>query len=136
MFRTVVVLLIVLGAAWAYPPSRERISHAAAPVLEKLGPTGEWLLGPAKRYQARSELDFLIDQMRMDRNEAKPLPDVRTFPKWIERKRPSGGDEKDPWGTPYFLVTASQGLSIVSAGPDRRRGTEDDISASMPQPLR
>ena len=132
--KALLLVIIVLGAAWAYPPSRERIAHAATPVLELLGPVGERLLAPAKRYQARSELDFLVNQMKMDRDEAKPLPDARTFPQWIKRKRPSGGDEMDPWGTPYFLVPVSYGLSVVSAGPDRTRGTEDDISKALQRP--
>jgi hypothetical protein len=134
--KMLLVVLILMGAAWAYPPSRERIAHAATPVLEKLGPVGERLLAPAKRYQARSELDFLVKQMKMDRDEARPLPDARTFPQWIQRKRPSGGDENDPWDTPYYLIPASDGLSVVSAGPDRQRGTEDDIRESLPLPPR
>ncbi|MEK9137329.1 MAG: type II secretion system protein GspG, partial [Bacteroidota bacterium] len=33
----------------------------------------------------------------------------------------------DPWGTPYQYSLSSDGFSIVSAGPDKRRGTADDV---------
>jgi len=39
----------------------------------------------------------------------------------------------DPWGAPYLLILPDQGPpSIVSAGPDGRLGTADDVSAEIP----
>lgn len=33
----------------------------------------------------------------------------------------------DPWGAPYRLICGGPGVSILSCGPDRARGTEDDV---------
>lgn len=38
------------------------------------------------------------------------------------------GELLDPWGTPYFFhQLAKDHMEIFSAGPDRRRGTGDDL---------
>ncbi len=133
MLKTMLIVLIILGAAWAYQPSRERMLHAMHPVLVKLGPVGERIAAPAKRYQARSEIDFLIDQLELERDEARTLPDPRTFPQWIARKKTSDRDANDPWGTPYYMLMSDGGArTIGSAGEDRQRGTADDIRKTFP----
>jgi type II secretory pathway pseudopilin PulG len=39
----------------------------------------------------------------------------------------------DPWGAPYLLLIPATGLSkIVSAGPDGRLGTPDDVGVDIP----
>lgn len=38
------------------------------------------------------------------------------------------GELLDAWGTPYFFHQISADvMEIISAGPDKRRGTEDDL---------
>jgi hypothetical protein len=38
------------------------------------------------------------------------------------------GELLDPWGSPYFFHQVSRDvMEIISAGPDKRRGTEDDL---------
>lgn len=40
------------------------------------------------------------------------------------------GELLDAWGTPYFFHQISRDvMEIISAGPDKRRGTEDDLIA-------
>lgn len=41
----------------------------------------------------------------------------------------------DPWNTHYRLLHAASGSRVVSAGPDRRFGTSDDLQASLPPKL-
>ena len=44
----------------------------------------------------------------------------------------SEGNLLDRWGTPYFFHKMSdQVLDIVSAGPDRRMGTADDLGLGL-----
>jgi general secretion pathway protein G len=40
---------------------------------------------------------------------------------------------RDPWGTPYTLECQSDEVVVISAGPDRALGTEDDIRAPGPR---
>ena len=44
---------------------------------------------------------------------------------------------RDMWGTPYALRGKDpDAVAVVSAGPDRRFGTADDISSRDPRPRR
>jgi len=36
-------------------------------------------------------------------------------------------DEKDPWGMPFIYERTEDGFRLFSSGPDRLKGTEDDI---------
>lgn len=40
------------------------------------------------------------------------------------------GEYLDPWKTPYRIATAGTNIEVRSAGPDRKFGTADDITAS------
>jgi hypothetical protein len=42
-------------------------------------------------------------------------------------KYPASMDYTDPWGTPYIYKADSRGFTLISAGPDGRPGTGDDI---------
>jgi len=35
----------------------------------------------------------------------------------------------DPWGSPYLITCSRDDVTVLSAGPDRRQGTSDDIVA-------
>ena len=38
------------------------------------------------------------------------------------------GELLDPWGSPFFFHQVSRDvMEIISAGPDKRRGTDDDL---------
>jgi len=51
---------------------------------------------------------------------------------WAPQKRLHRNAYLDPWGTPYRLYVAGGRCCAVSAGPDRRFGTPDDITAKYP----
>ncbi len=36
-------------------------------------------------------------------------------------------DEKDPWDMPFIYINTGDGFKLFSSGPDRLRGTDDDI---------
>jgi hypothetical protein len=36
-------------------------------------------------------------------------------------------DEKDPWGMPFIYIKTKNGFKLFSSGPDRVKGTDDDI---------
>jgi type II secretory pathway pseudopilin PulG len=40
-----------------------------------------------------------------------------------------GSKTSDPWGTPYKIVCADDDVTVISAGPDKKMGTDDDIVA-------
>lgn len=40
----------------------------------------------------------------------------------------------DPWGNAYSYTSSGVEFSVVSAGPDRRLGTKDDVTRHEPNP--
>jgi general secretion pathway protein G len=40
----------------------------------------------------------------------------------------TGGDTNDPWGTAYALNCTEDDVIIASAGPDKKKGSKDDIT--------
>ena len=39
-----------------------------------------------------------------------------------------GQSTNDPWSQPYTFVCSDDEVTVVSAGPDKKKGTKDDIS--------
>jgi prepilin-type N-terminal cleavage/methylation domain-containing protein len=54
-----------------------------------------------------------------------PSPAALIAARLVER----GASPEDPWGTTFEISCDDDGVTVTSAGPDRRRGTEDDIIA-------
>lgn len=133
MLKLLLIIVVLLGFAWAYPPTRTKMAHAAAPAIEKLGPVGKVIAKPVQRYTADNEVAFILDFIEMEKQSARDLPDDRTFMAWMKRKRvqlKNGGN--DPWGKPYFLERTRGTITVGSFGPDREKSTADDIRKSIP----
>lgn len=45
-----------------------------------------------------------------------------------EKHLDSGTSTNDPWGQPFMLVCADDEVTVLSSGPDKKKGTKDDIS--------
>ncbi len=45
-----------------------------------------------------------------------------------EKHLDPGQSTNDPWGQPYSFVCSDEEVSVISAGPDKKKGTKDDIS--------
>jgi len=72
------------------------------------------------------------------KRRAQALADIAEFEEALERWQTVGGEfpmrepgfmPPDPWGTPYRIDEDGDATMIVSAGPDRRFGTGDDLSS-------
>jgi hypothetical protein len=130
MAKTLIIVAVLFGFAWAYPPTRARMVVAAQPALERMGPVGERLITPVKRYNTRTELKFIVEQIKLTRTEGRELPDERTFQRWISRRLLTKNQGKDPWGFQYYMITVSGTVTVGSVGEDGQRGTDDDIRES------
>jgi hypothetical protein len=133
MFKGLLIIVVLLGFAWAYPPTRAKMANAAAPAVEKLGPVGQAMAKPVQKYSADNEIAFILDYIEIEKLSGRELPDDRTFMAWMKRKRVQlkrGGD--DPWGKPYFPERKRGTITVGSSGPDREKSTADDIRKSIP----
>jgi general secretion pathway protein G len=45
-----------------------------------------------------------------------------------EKHLDSGQSTNDPWGQPYSLVCSDDDVTVVSSGPDKKKGSKDDIA--------
>lgn len=126
--KKILVLIAVLAVIWAIPAARSKLILTAQPVLARLGPVGDRLMLPARRYGAKTEAQQLLHLMTMDRNAGRRLPDARAFTRWVEgsTREPNA----DPWGRPYWLKVQKRTYSIGSSGADGKRDTADDIVVS------
>jgi hypothetical protein len=114
----------VLAAAWL----------VAMPVLLRVEPLG---LVPLSAARAAS-----LDRVRSVRAQVvlgelgraleRYVATTASYPPSLETlaalDRPAGRRLRDPWGHPYQIRHSETGVSLVSAGPDGRFGTPDDLS--------
>jgi len=132
MFKKLFILVVLMGFAWGYPPTRARMVLWLQPVLERLGPVGDAIVTPVERYSARQEVGFIIEQIRMHKNEGRELPDEGTFQRWIDKRLSTKNQGRDPWNQPYYLLKVSGQVTVGSVGEDGARGTADDIRKTVP----
>jgi hypothetical protein len=125
--KKILVLVVVLAFIWAIPPLRTRVSAAALPVLVKLGPVGEFMITPARNYEARQDAGHFSRVMVRDRAQGREVPEERGFQDWLLRRIPEESG-LDPWGSPYWMERALDGLRVGSDGADGERGTSDDVT--------
>ncbi|MGD8276717.1 MAG: type II secretion system protein GspG [Gemmatimonadota bacterium] len=130
--KTAIVILVLLGFAWGYPPTRARMVLGLQPVLHKLGPVGEMIVTPVERYSAKNEVNFILDQLQLTRTEGREIPDERTFTTWVNKRLMTKNRGMDPWNQPYFMLKLANSLTVGSIGEDGVRGSEDDIKKTIP----
>ena len=131
MIKAILGALVLLGFAWGYPPTRARMIRGIEPVAEALGPAGDLVALPIQRYNAQTEINFVVDQIRMHKNEGREIPDERTFQKWLGERVKTKNRGRDPWNRPYFLLKVSGQVTVGSVGEDGARGTEDDLKKTL-----
>ncbi len=115
MSRILGFLVLVLAAVLLLPSLRER----ARPQIE-------WALTPVYRWEAKNRVNDLSRVLERERATGAQLPQPRGFAGFVTA-REGAAASLDPWGQPFFLESTRTTLRVGSAGPDRVRGTADDI---------
>lgn len=131
--KTFVVILLLIGAAFGIPSIRNRIVGPLDPLLSKIGPLGDKIATPARRWQADQEFKLILRRIEEERSLRRPMPAPRTFQSWLKTNVPALERQgNDPWGRPYYFIHNRQTTTIGSEGPDRIRDTPDDVRRSAP----
>lgn len=79
------------------------------------------------------ELKGIAQAVAMDYTESQKLPldnlgqFLRENMRTADGQPPKRDPAIDPWETPYQIRQIDKGFEIVSAGPDKQHGTEDDL---------
>lgn len=123
MFKIIVVLLALLGAALYFPSTRPVVLETAAPILD-----------PVLRWSTRGEMNRLARDLEQMERTSRRLPEPREqWPAWLEREYQGGEAALDAWGTPYAYILWPDSFAILSHGPDQARGSGDDVRVSRPR---
>jgi hypothetical protein len=123
MKKAFIILVLLLGA-WTYVPVRER---TYVPIFQRLGPWGMKLVQPSQEGAARTKAQHLLRMLIVDLRQGRALPDPQNFDHWVRSRTDEADPTLDPWGSLYYYERRDNRIVVGSPGPDRRRGTADDI---------
>lgn len=129
MFKIIIVLAVIFGAVTTIPPIRDR---ALPPLKKALGPTGEKLTLPIKKWEAKSACTNLLRELAQAYNQGKPIPSQGDFTAWAARATNDKQGGIDPWGKRYYMIRLRGLMKVGSPGPDGIRETGDDIIQTVP----
>ena len=115
MSRVVLMIILGISAAMYFPDSRQAIINRAMPVLT-----------PILTRAANSEMRRISDELLTYDQGGRELPSRRLWLKWLKENYP-GEHSVDPWGGVYQYYPWADSLALISYGPDKERGTEDDV---------
>jgi general secretion pathway protein G len=58
-------------------------------------------------------------------NNDVDCPSVQTL--IAEKELDGSANTEDPWGQPYEIICEGDDITVISSGPDKQEGSEDDI---------
>lgn len=144
MIKRILLGLVVLMLLFmTVPPLRRR----AQPAFDRLDAVGGWAVegplspavNPYRKLKAEGAIGKVTREMIRDRNSGFVRPEDEEFQAYMVRKV-EGEDGIDPWGIPYAMWPTRDSVAVVSAGPDREFGTDDDVLQTIrygePSPAR
>jgi Type II secretion system (T2SS), protein G len=109
------MILLGFSAALYFPDSRQVIIDRAMPALT-----------PVLTRAANSEMSEITDELLRYDQIGRELPSRRRWLKWLDDNFPDK-TSVDPWGNVYQFYSWADSLALISYGPDKERGTEDDL---------
>ncbi len=117
MFKIVLILLVLFGAALYAPQTRPVVVETLSPVVN-----------PVLGWQTKGEMNRIVRELqaRIEQGSSLPSPG-EAFQGWMDRNF-VGGASLDAWGVGYTLQVRREAVLLVSSGPDREVGTSDDIT--------
>lgn len=129
MVKYIIILVLLVGAATSIPQIRNRV---IPPLAAALGPTGERMMTPVKKWKAKTRCEDLLRELRATNTSGRPIPEPKGFTAWAQfvLRVPDAGI--DPWGSRYYYKQIRTQMTVGSPGPDLKRETVDDITVSAP----
>jgi hypothetical protein len=116
MGKLILLVIAGLAAALYFPTSRAYMTEHAMP-----------LMNPVLRWQTADEMDQIVRDLRTyEQEHANRLPTRDDWPDFLARTYREE-ETSDSWGSRYHYMLQRDSFIIVSYGPDRVYGTDDDI---------
>lgn len=115
IWKLVGILVLVIGVVLSVPSLRQEVR-----------PQIEYVLRPVYKWNTKNRVNEIHRTLDRQRAMGQPVPNARTFSAFLEQEEGKGAAQ-DAWGEPYFLLAQRKSYRVGSKGPDRLRGTPDDI---------
>lgn len=117
-------LLIVLALlTWSYfPETRAMLMDVAEPIVL-----------PVVRWSSAEEMGQVARNVVEYERLTGQIPEGEGWLDWLDYRYSGDEMKRDPWGSVYQLETSSDSVWILSFGPDRTRGTDDDFRIAAPR---
>jgi hypothetical protein len=100
----------------------------------------QWLLGivrpvwsPVVRWNAKEEMKQVGKDLVANEALTGKLPEGRGWLEWLDYRYATDETKQDPWGSTYQLRVWADSVAVISYGPDRTAGTDDDLQVSQPR---
>lgn len=117
------LLTIVAILTWAYfPETRTMLMDVAEPIVF-----------PIMRWSASEEMGQVARNVVEYERLTGQIPAGRGWLEWLDYRYSMDEMKRDPWGSVYQMETSRDSVWIVSFGPDRVRGTDDDFQVGSPR---
>lgn len=122
MTRLVLLSVLCLLTWYYFPESRAILKEAADP-----------LMAPLESLTARDEMERLGRNVVEHERLTGDVPEGGAWLSWLEERYATEEVGRDRWGSTYQLVVWPDSVGIVSYGPDRLLGTDDDLQVVTPR---
>ncbi len=117
MWKVILLLAALFGAALYFPQTRPRVLEALEPVLD-----------PVLTWSTKGEMRKIVRDLETVEEQGYDLPhNQEHFRAWIARRYTGDESGMDAWKNTYRLVERRDHFELVSYGPDGEAGTGDDI---------
>lgn len=117
------LLTIVALLTWSYfPETRAMLMDVAEPIVL-----------PIMRWSASEEMSQVARNVVEYERLTGQLPAGRGWLEWLDYRYSMEDMKRDPWGSVYQMEASRDSVWIVSFGPDRVRGSDDDFRVASPR---
>lgn len=121
MGRFFLYLVLALALGFTFPQSRDVIMDVSEPVRTAV-------MNPFRGWVTNKEMMQIITDLERWEDTRGNVPIGRgEFDRWLDSRYQQESSRVDSWGTRYGLEVRGDVLRVISAGPDREFGTDDDL---------
>ncbi len=120
MVKLLVLVAVAIGALLYFPQTRPLVAERFRPVLDRVF---TWATNDEMERIAR-------DLTRHEEVQSEFPSSEEEFQTWMAERYQSEDAATDSWGTRYLLRRSGASFEVISAGPDEKFGTEDDLTVT------
>ncbi len=127
MFRIILIVLVVAAIIMSIPALKSRAKTAIDPVEDKIAPHMSFATDPMKKVRTSDKESNILGMLKQDHIQGHKTPEPDEFKQWLKDRQV----EPDGWGSTYYMFQKNDSIFIGSFGPDKIRGTPDDLLQGM-----